>query len=58
MGDADEQEADKTAHQIARKLKRAMDRGTGTHLTDDEVRFLGVGIIGEWVEAVCSGTAI
>lgn len=47
-----------TADQLAHKLKRAMDRGTGTTLTPDEVHFLGISTLREWVENVCAGTAI
>lgn len=58
MAETDDQALKTTATELARKLKPAMERGTGTHLDADDVRFLGNSLLREWVERVCDGSAI
>ncbi|WP_449227761.1 hypothetical protein [Azospirillum argentinense] len=56
MVDSEARELEQRAVHLARKIKRAMDRGTGTHLTADEIRLLCIGTLAEWAEIVSSGT--
>ena len=48
---------DEMAKQIAKKIRRAVDRGTGFRLTADEVNsWLATSFLVEWADAVLDGT--
>ncbi|TWA58057.1 hypothetical protein FBZ84_119106 [Azospirillum baldaniorum] len=55
MDDPEERELEQRAVHLARKIKRAMDHGTGARLTADEIRLLCIGTLAEWAEHVSSG---